>query len=46
MATVMNNIMLDLQKQLENAKVDLKNLSTVAQKGDSKVVVLFAECFP
>ena len=30
-------IMIDLQTQLENAKFDVKSLSTIAQKCDTKV---------
>ena len=41
MAGTMNNIMFDLQKQLENANIDMKNLSTIAQKGDSKVFIIY-----
>ena len=33
----LNAVMQDLQLQLRTAKVDVNNLSTIAQKGDEKV---------
>ena len=36
----MNLVLQDLQKQLQNAKIPVGNLSTIAKKGDDAVSII------
>ena len=40
----MNLVLQDLQKQLQNAKIPVGNLSTIAKKGDDAVSIIYNAC--
>ena len=40
----MNLVLQDLQKQLQNAKIPVGNLSTIAKKGDDAVSFIYNAC--
>ena len=40
----MNLVLQDLQKQLQNAKIPVGNLSTIAKKGDDAVSIIDNAC--